>query len=67
MQFYKHADGSVTVDSFDDEITVTMALLNDHDERVMQVTHDWQRLCILGVWYEQVCINRRDGTVTFRR
>lgn len=56
MQFCWYADGSVTVDRFDDEIEITRellskVLLNKVDPAVMTVSQDHMHVVILGEDY----------------
>lgn len=65
MQLYKHADGSVTVDQFDDEIEITRELLNVADPAVMAVSQDRMHVMILGEDYYAIRADAR--TVTYLR
>lgn len=67
MEFYRHADGSVTVDSWDDEITISFELLDALDPAVAQLADDGRSITILGKYYEYRWTDADNGCVVFRR
>lgn len=65
MQIYKDSDGHVWADEFDDEIEITIELIESADPQYLAVSDDWQSLTMLGVPYRLVC--KRAHTVVYLR
>jgi hypothetical protein len=65
MQFYRHADGSVTVDSWDDEIMISFELLDEADPALLRRTDSGVE--ILGRYYEYRWTDFDNGYEVFRR
>lgn len=67
MQFYRHADGSVTVDELDEKIMITWELLESLDPKVASVSSDWEQLTILGAKYERVYSSSSERVAGYAR
>lgn len=67
MQFFSLADGTVTVDELDDEITITLELLYGADKRYLRADPARMRVEILGAPYFIKSIDRTLGVAELRR
>lgn len=59
MEFTRHADGTVTVDEFDDEVTMSFELLRCADPKYLVV--------LLDVPYEITAVDETAQTMTLKR
>ena len=67
MQIYRHADGTVTVDKFDEYLTITFELLDDLDPAAASVSSDWECLTILGEPYYLICVQTAERLAHYQR